>query len=180
MPEGWRVGSLEDIANHIKENIKPYDNPDTNYSHYSLPAYDNGLKPVIEQGDMIKSNKYSVKCNSFLVSKLNPFTPRIWTIYEAKENDICSTEFQVVNARNDLLFTLIHCFLNSEYFTKELSQKIKGTSSSHQRVNPQDIFDVALIIPNEYDLIKFDKLLRPLILKKGVNLEQIQTLTQTP
>lgn len=177
LPEGWIVEKLEEIAFHSKDIIKPFDNPNKEYIHFSLPAYDNGLNPVIEKGIMIKSSKYTVKSDSFLVSKLNPFTPRIWTIYKSAENYICSTEFQVIKPKQALFFSIIHCFLNSDYFTKELSQKIKGTSSSHQRVNPQDIFDVKLIIPNKSDLIKFNECLKPIIQKKDINHSQIQTLT---
>jgi type I restriction enzyme S subunit len=179
LPEGWQIDSLEKIANHSKTSIKPFDNPDTDYYHYSLPSYDNGLIPVIEKGEMIKSNKYLVENNSFLVSKLNPFTPRIWTIFDSQQNFICSTEFQVVKPKEELYFSLIHCFLNSDEFTSELSQKIKGTSSSHQRVNPQDIFDVELVIPSENDLIKFNSVIYPLLAKKNINHKQIQTLSQT-
>ncbi|KQC02019.1 restriction endonuclease subunit S [Pedobacter sp. Hv1] len=179
LPEGWRIEKLEEIANHSKSNIKPFDNPTTEYYHYSLPSYDNGLIPIIEKGEMIKSNKYVVESNSFLVSKLNPFTPRIWTIFDSQNNFICSTEFQVVNPKEELFFSLIHCFLNSNEFTSELSQKIKGTSSSHQRVNPQDIFDVELVIPNEKDLISFNSIIYPLISKKNINHQQIQTLSLT-
>lgn len=179
LPEGWQIDSLEKIANHSKTSIKPFDNPDAEYYHYSLPSYDNGLIPVIEKGEMIKSNKYLVENNSFLVSKLNPFTPRIWTIFDAQQNFICSTEFQVVKPKEELYFSLIHCFLNSDEFTSELSQKIKGTSSSHQRVNPQDIFDVELVIPSENDLINFNSAIYPLLAKKNINHKQIQTLSKT-
>lgn len=179
LPKGWRVESLEEIAIHIKNTIKPFDNPDKQYLHYSLPAYDDGLKPVIENGIEIKSNKYILVNNSFLVSKLNPFTPRIWTIFKSGENHICSTEFQVVKPKSKKYFSLIHCFLNSKGFTSELSQKVKGTSSSHQRVNPQDIFDVKLIIPEDEKLIKFNQIVDIMILKKNINQNQIQTLTKT-
>lgn len=179
LPEGWRIDKLEKIANHSKKNIKPFENPDAEYHHYSLPAYDNGLIPVIEKGEMIKSNKYLVESNSFLVSKLNPFTPRIWTIFEAQQNFICSTEFQVIKPKEKLYFAIIHCFLNSDEFTSELSQKIKGTSSSHQRVNPQDIFDVELVIPTETDLLNFNSVIYPLLVKKNIIHQQIQTLTKT-
>ena len=179
LPEGWRVGKLGEIAKHSKINIKPFDNPNVKYYHFSLPAYDDGLRPVIEMGEMIKSNKYLVDSNSFLVSKLNPFTPRIWTIFESQKNFICSTEFQVVKPNSEVYFSLIHCFLNTDRFTNILSQKIKGTSSSHQRVNPQDIFDVELVIPNDDDLIKFDSIVAPLINKNNINQQQIQTLQQT-
>lgn len=147
LPKGWRVGKLGDIAKHVKNNIKPFNNPNKLYHHYSLPAYDDGLRPVNELGSDIKSNKYSVENNSFLVSKLNPFTPRIWTIFNSEDVNICSTEFQVVKPNEDNLFSIIHCLLNSKHFTSNLSQKVKGTSSSHQRVNPEDIFEVDLIIP---------------------------------
>ena len=179
LPDGWRIGKLSEIANHRKTSIKPFNNPEAEYYHYSLPSYDNGLIPVIEKGEMIRSNKYLVENNSFLVSKLNPFTPRIWTIFDSLQNFICSTEFQVVKPKEELFFSLIHCFLNSDEFTSELSQKIKGTSSSHQRVNPQDIFDVELVIPTENDLINFNAAIYPLLAKKNINLKQIQTLSKT-
>jgi type I restriction enzyme S subunit len=179
LPELWSFEKLEVIANHIKNSIKPFKNPNNDYLHYSLPAYDDELKPLLEKGITIKSNKYEVVANSFLVSKLNPFTPRIWTIFDSDTNHICSTEFQVVKPKNADYFTLIHCFLNSKQFTSELSQNIKGTSSSHQRVNPQDIFDINLIIPKEDDLIKFNSLINPLILKKDINHQQIQFLKKT-
>ena len=179
LPEGWRVGKLGDIAKHVKNNIKPFDNPNKLYHHYSLPAYDDGLRPVNELGSDIKSNKYSVENNSFLVSKLNPFTPRIWTIFNSEDVNICSTEFQVVKPNEDNLFSIVHCLLNSKYFTDNLSQKIKGTSSSHQRVNPEDIFEVDLVIPNKEDLIRFEKLVIPMITKKDINHNNIQSLTKT-
>ena len=179
LPEGWRVGKLGDIAKHVKNNIKPFNNPNKLYHHYSLPAYDDGLRPVNELGSDIKSNKYSVENNSFLVSKLNPFTPRIWTIFNSEDVNICSTEFQVVKPNEDNLFSIVHCLLNSKYFTDNLSQKIKGTSSSHQRVNPEDIFEVDLVIPNKEDLIRFEKLVIPMITKKDINHNNIQSLTKT-
>ena len=179
LPDGWTFEKLETIADHIKNNIKPFNHPDKEYLHYSLPAYDDGLKPQIEKGATIKSNKYEVVEKSFLVSKLNPFTPRIWTIFNSKNNHICSTEFQVVKPKTDDFFSLIHCFLNSSQFTAVLSQKIKGTSSSHQRVNPQDIFNVNLIVPSENDLRKFNSMIYPLVKKKDINNIQIQTLKNT-
>jgi type I restriction enzyme S subunit len=177
LPEGWSFGSLSQFADHVKDTINPFDNPEASFSHYSLPAYDDSLNPVIESGLEIKSNKYKVQDSVFLVSKLNPFTPRIWTIFNAPINAICSTEFQVVKPKDKKLFSFIHCLLNSRYFTDDLSQKVKGTSSSHQRVNPQDIFDVACVIPSDNSLILFNKDIDDLIKKKDINHEQIQTLS---
>ena len=178
LPEGWRYGKLREISKHVKDSVKPFSHPDKEYRHYSLPAYDNGLNPVIEYGKDIKSNKYLNQSNSFLISKLNPFTPRIWTIFDSDLTDICSTEFQIVKPNKDVLFSLIHCLLNSEYFTSCLSQKVTGTSPSHQRVSPNDIFDVQLIIPDDQTLIHFDDIIKPLLKKKNFN-HNIQTLIKT-
>ena len=121
LPEGWRVGKLGDVATHSKVSVRPFENPKVEYFHFSLPAYDDGLKPIVERGEMIKSNKYIVETNAFLVSKLNPFTPRIWTIFNSQDNFICSTEFQVVKPKSEKYFSLIHCLLNSDRFTNNVS-----------------------------------------------------------
>ncbi len=176
LPEGWKFSVLGDISDHVKDSVRPFEKPDDIYLHYSLPAFDNGLKPVAEKGFTIKSNKYQVVENSFLVSKLNPFTPRIWTIFEADISNICSTEFQVVKPLNDEYFSLIYCFLKSNKFTANLSQKIKGTSSSHQRVSPQDIFNSTLVVPDKGALREFDLVAGRLARKVDLNQRQIQQL----
>jgi len=179
LPDGWKVRKIGDLANHIKISIKPFNHPNEDYIHYSLPAYDKGLIPLMEKGTDIMSNKYLVKDYTFLVSKLNPFTPRIWTVFNAEANHICSTEFQVLQPKKDIYFSFLHCFLNSDYYTKEISKNIQGTSSSHQRVKPDDIFNLVLIIPNEQRIKDFEESFSTLILKKDKNHQQIQTLTKT-
>ena len=179
LPEGWRVGKYGKLANHLKESVKPFEHLDKDFVHYSLPAFDDGLVPIIENGKQIKSNKYAVKNNTILVSKLNPFTPRVWTIFKAKDNHICSTEFQVFEPKKPFYFTFLHSFLNSKFYTREISKNIQGTSSSHQRVRPEDILNLKLIIPTDEKIKDFEKTVGSLILKKEINYNQIQTLKQT-
>lgn len=176
LPEGWRVGTLGDILQLVRTNIIPSKDPKTIFSHYSIPSYDEGKKPIKELGEVILSNKYRVIENSFLVSKLNPATPRIWTIFDPKENAVCSTEFQVLKPINENYFAICHCFLNSKHFTNELIQKIQGTSSSHQRVKPQDIIDLNFIIPSEIYITGFHEKIKPFLIKINYNSEQIQAL----
>ena len=109
--EDWEEYKVSDIANHIKENVKPASNPLLTYRHYSLPAFDNGKNPVIEIGKEILSNKYVVPPQTILVSKLNPRVPRIWAIPDkVAENSICSTEFQVFQPKKELYYGFL-CFL---------------------------------------------------------------------
>jgi type I restriction enzyme, S subunit len=178
LPEGWRIGKLGDIVSHIKENVIPAKNKNEFYLHYSIPAFDSGKKPVIELGEKILSNKYSVKPFSFLVSKLNPSIPRIWTIFHTGVNSICSTEFQVIETREQNYFSLVHCFLNSKYFTREFASNAHGTSGSHQRAKPEDILNIELVIPSKDVNEAFHKIIFPLLNKVNNNYSQIQTLSK--
>lgn len=176
IPDGWEVGILGDYVNHVKQNVIPDRLPNNVFEHYSLPAFDQGKIPVAEKGEEIKSNKYKVTPYSFLVSKLNPRIPRIWIIFSANKNAICSTEFQVLAPKQIKSFGLIHCFLNTPNFSDQLSAKASGTSSSHQRVRPGDILNIQVANP-EMELIEsFNDMILPNLNKININMKQIQNL----
>ncbi len=107
IPKGWQVGCLKDIVELANETISPGKLPDTLFSHYSIPAFDSGRIPLEELGSSILSNKFIVKRNSVLVSKLNPRFPRIWPIKNVVQTtSICSTEFQVLLPKNTITILL--------------------------------------------------------------------------
>lgn len=179
--ESWEETSLSEIADHSKENIHPSKNPTKLYKHYSLPAFDAGKEPILEIGKEILSNKYKVISNSILVSKLNPRTPRIWMIYGNVNEDesICSTEFQIVKPKDQKWYGFINCFLKSYNITQELAGASSGTSGSHQRVNPQDIFNLTFLKPTDILVEKFSKVMDNYLVKINNNQTQIRTLTNT-
>lgn len=147
IPKGWELGYLNRIAELHKKNIKPFENPDTIYFHYSLPEYDVSQMPKNELGDKILSSKYEVVEHSVLVSKLNPVTPRIWPIFQPNKNSICSTEFQVLKPLSVQFFPFLYCLCSSKAYTSSLQSKVTGTSGSHQRVNPKDMVDYEMVLP---------------------------------
>ena len=175
--EDWGEYKVSDIANHIKESVKPSTNPLLTYKHYSLPAFDNGKNPVIEIGKGILSNKYIVPPKTILVSKLNPRVPRIWAIpSEVAENSICSTEFQVFQQKKESYYGFL-CFLfKSDEAVGELEMAASGTSGSHQRVNPQDILNITFTIPAFNKIEDYSQEVKPLIEKQQRNNAYIRTL----
>ncbi len=175
--EGWEECKLRDFATHKKISIKPAQNPNDNFLHFSLPTFDTNKEPNITIGSDIKSNKYQVEPFSILMSKLNPKTSRVWDIYfEPKENSICSTEFQVVQPNNKSLFPFISTLLKSAKVTGELAMSSSGTSGSHQRVKPEDIFNINFVTPSIDRMKEFSELLEPNYLKQMKNQNQIKTL----
>ncbi len=169
---------LSDVANHHKKNIKPFENPFQEYFHYSIPAFDDGQNPQIELGNTILSNKYQVMTSSILISKLNPRFPRVWQISKPidEEVSICSTEFQVVVPHEQRWFPFIYYFLKSRPVTDELIGAAGGTSGSHQRVSPDDIFNLSFIKPDDARLNQFHQIVSPNLEKINNNREQILKL----
>ena len=156
--EGWEKVKLSDLADHKKLNIKPSKGLKKYYFHYSIPAFDNGKHPIKELGTEIKSNKYQVFDRSILISKLNPRIPRIWPVFEkVNKNAVCSTEFQVVFPKIKEAFSFIYFFLNSKTIRDKLTGAAKGTSGSHQRVSPKDIFNLRFKNPHKREINYFYK-----------------------
>jgi len=175
--EDWEEKRLADYADYIKAGVTPTINPMQIFTHYSLPAFDEGMRPVVELGSAILSNKYRVEPWSILVSKLNPRFPRIWPIgKEPGENAICSTEFQLFKPKNKNLYGYLYYLLKSRNAREELSMAASGTSGSHQRVRPEDISNIGITLPSIALAEKYSALVEPGINKFMANLSQIQTL----
>jgi len=175
--DDWEEAHVYDFARHVKVTVKPNSNTEVLYAHYSLPAFDNNKRPTMELGGNIKSNKYGVPNNSVLISKLNPITPRIWPIADnANGKAICSTEFQVARPVKENYFCFVYYLLKSQPLKNILQAAASGTSGSHQRVKPSDIFDFSFLRPPEYKIINYSKIITPQLDKIFYNQKQIQTL----
>lgn len=150
IPVGWKVGTIESILFHSKDSVNPSKQPDEDFYHYSIPAYDEGNNPSVEKGSTILSNKFQVKGNSILVSKLNPRFPRTWAIGEIEEErSICSTEFQVLVPRKPFYYSFGLWLFAQTFVIDKMKGNATGTSGSHQRVRPQDILDIDIALPTD-------------------------------
>jgi len=170
--ENQKILTLSEIAEHVKISIRPV--PHTQYSHYSIPSFDETHGPLIELGEEIKSNKYQVIPNSILISKLNPRFPRVLNIPDRiGENSICSTEFQVVFPKKPKWYSFIYNLLKSQKVTSELIGAAGGTSGSHQRVRPNVIFGVEFPKPDDERIDKFNSFTEINLIKINSNRRQI-------
>ena len=179
IPDGWSVQGIRRLVIHIKDSVNPSSNPTQTYTHCSIPAFDNGEKPEVQVGLDIKSNKYLVPDNTLLVSKLNPSTPRVWAVLKSTDNTICSTEFQVIKPDRVEQMGFIWSLVNTPQYTSALAKNAHGTSSSHQRVSPDDILDTQIPMPEDDLISVFSNLTNPTLKKIYTNKVQIQTLSKT-
>lgn len=176
VPRGWRVGTLADLMRLHKGSVNPGAHPDTEFQHFSLPAFDAGQMPILEPGSAIKSNKTTVPENAVLLSKLNPHIPRVWLPSFIEERAVCSTEFLPFVPTVSSTTALVYCLLAAPDFSMTLCQLVTGTSNSHQRVKPDGVLSLPRIIPSRDVLTAFDSLANVLLARLKANREQAQTL----
>lgn len=178
--EDWEESTIEMYANHYKESINPQKQPTTMFWHYSIPAFDNGKKPMDEMGEEIQSSKYIIPSNCILFSKLNPHKDkRVWLILDnVSTNAICSTEFQIVKPKEKEYLYFLYGWLTNKENYEDIASGVGGTSGSHQRIDPKSIFTFACPYVNIDVIHEYNKVVEPLFLKQRENQKQIIILTE--
>ena len=158
IPEGWEVAGFNRVVMHLRSNENPLASPETVYSHYSIPAYDNGQAPRRELGMSIKSVKTRVPLDSVLLSKLNPEIERVW-LPDVTDNDraICSTEFMVLQPKPPFDFSYVYSLVRSAPFRERLQTLVTGTSKSHQRAPARAILSLDVLYPPAPTLQAFQR-----------------------
>ena len=153
MPSDWREAPLGEVVEMSTKSLNPQSCPDTVLEHYSIPAFDETRLPVFEVASEIKSNKYIVDRNCFLISKLNPTTKRIWRPYCITQQAVCSTEFIVYRAINRAHKNFYYSVIDSPAFTDFLLSHVTGSTGSRQRAIPSDTLSFVVAIPPD-DIIE--------------------------
>ena len=179
IPEGWAVSSLSQIATISKKSVNPQLHPNTTFSHFSIPAFDAGNYPAFVSGSNILSGKFSIDGPSVLVSKLNPHTQRIWTIAEPPQNAICSTEFIVLKAKAERDFFFVDQIVRERRFQYSFISMATRSTGSRQRVRPDEILELPIVVPDDEILEEFANVVSPIIKKIDFLRGQIQTLLKT-
>lgn len=177
IPKGWRVEMVSDITELYRDIINPSDFPVETFDHYSIPAFDSGQMPNSEIGSNIKSNKFLLPQNCVLISKLNPRIPRVWFPKINKyRRAVASTEFLVLVPKSLYTSEFIYSLCISASFWDNFTSLVTGTSSSHQRVKPDDLLSIKIVCSPNRVLQSFTQKVEPLFKNIQSNKEQAHTL----
>jgi type I restriction enzyme S subunit len=176
VPKGWKVGSLAHLMKLHKGSVNPLIHPDVLFSHYSLPAFDEGQMPVLEVGYEIKSNKTTVPSDAVLVSKLNPHIPRIWLPSDLDSNAVCSTEFLPFVPTSLTTTNFVYALLIEPSFMNAMTQLVTGTSNSHQRIKPDSVLSLKHVVPEKRTIKAFDGIVSALMDRMKATRQQIGSL----
>jgi type I restriction enzyme, S subunit len=179
-PEGWRRFRLDEIAEQSTGAISPSSEAHRLFEHYSIPAFDAGREPAMDEGNTIKSNKTSVPANAVLLSKLNPAIARTWLPNAAGElPQVCSTEFLVFTAKPSASRELLYCLFSDDDFRRSLVSMATGTSNSHQRVKPKVLLAGEVLAGSVETFAAFTDAVAPSLEKTLASRSESRTLAQT-
>ena len=125
IPEGWRVGSFGDVAEHPRRGVQPSQiEPGTPYialEHMpkrSIALSDWGTAEVVE------SNKFEFKRGEILFGKLRPYFHKVGV---APVDGVCSTDIVPVVARERSWFGFVLGHVSSDAFVEHTSAGSTGT-----------------------------------------------------
>jgi type I restriction enzyme, S subunit len=177
IPNGWTVGRVADVSDFSRSSINPGLYADEAFDHYSLPAFDADRAPKTEFGSAIMSNKLVVIRDSVLLSKLNPHIPRIWLpVLHPTRRSVCSTEFIVAAPRHGYSREFLFSLFTSAPFGSTYCTLVTGTTGSHQRIRPESVLDMKIVLPPSPLVNVFTAAAKPMLNKINRNLDQSRML----
>jgi type I restriction enzyme S subunit len=140
---------LRQVCSIQKGGLNPQLSPDEGFAHYSIPAFDDGMRPVLELGSAIKSQKTPIPQGAVLVSKLNPRIPRVWFVSDEQVcRRICSTEFvPFIPDTTRLLPEYLAFALRRLLAGGQITGNTSAATKSRERAKPSEIADLEIPVP---------------------------------
>ncbi len=180
IPDGWSLTRLGDELELQRSNIRPFEYAEEVFDHYSIPAFDERGLPSVELGAEIRSGKYLLLGESVMVSKLNPKFPRVWRVDRSGHDRraVASTEFLVLTNPTDWTHTYLYGLVTSAEFAGRLATTAGGTSTSHQRVKPADVMDMAVVNPPTAVINRYTDHIEPVLRLADCLLLQVEVLRE--
>jgi type I restriction enzyme S subunit len=125
IPEGWRVGTLGDVADHPRRGVQPTNiKPDTPY--IALEHMPKRCIALSDWGvaDGLESNKFGFKKGEILFGKLRPYFHKVGV---APVDGVCSTDIVVVAPKSAVWFGFVLGHVSSVEFVEYTNAGSTGT-----------------------------------------------------
>lgn len=115
--------------------------------HYSIPSLDEFGAGQEESSESIRSDKLILHGGEVLISKLNPRKSRVVSVDYSSLPIIGSTEFVALDVHDAVEQRFLAYVLSSENVRLHLDSMVQSVTRSHQRVSPEDIRHVQILLP---------------------------------
>lgn len=178
IPEGWKVGKVNDIAVLNEKQISKNDNIET-IKYIDTGSLTKGVVSEIKNlncDEAPSRAKRRVKINSILYSVVRPTQCHYGILKSIESNYIASTGFCVIDSINHshYLYLLLIQQRAIDYFESIAN----ATASTYPTMRPDDIGNYEIIIPDVNTTSFFEKVADTCWQKIDNNHNEIQSLTQ--
>lgn len=146
--DAWEKRRLKSMGDFRRVSVDPQKTPNTLFTEYSMPAYDNNKTPNIVLGSTIHSNRLQIGDNVLLINKLNVRQKRVWYVKRSGNNAVSSSEFMPFTSES-LKLSFLKQLLLSDKSTKFMENISSGTSNSQKRITPLDISNYLIEKPTD-------------------------------
>ncbi|MBE9002015.1 restriction endonuclease subunit S [Nostoc sp. LEGE 12447] len=179
IPEGWRVGKLEELITvNPRESIK---NGEI-VKYVDMKALSTSSMEITGYVTREFTSGSKFRNQDTLLARITPCLENGKTafvsILDNEEVAFGSTEFIVLRAKQNCCPEYVYPLARSAYF-RDFAVKNMTGSSGRQRIPNDVIANYKLSIPDIKTIKSYQNLCRPLFLKTSSNQKQIQTLTKT-
>lgn len=145
IPEGWRAGTLGDVATHPRRSIQP-DQIKKGTPYIALEHMPKRCVALAEWGmaDDLESNKYEFKRGEILFGKLRPYFHKVGL---APVDGVCSTDIVVIAPKLPIWFGFVLAHASSDAFVEYTNAGSTGTKMP--RTNWTDMARYAVAMPTD-------------------------------
>ena len=178
IPQGWEIGTLGDLAESVRRNIKPSDiNQETPYLGLEhLPRKSIALSNW-DSVDSINSAKLAFKKGEILFSKIRPYFHKVGV---APLDGICSSDAIVICPKRNECFAMTLFCVSSEHFIEYATTTSQGTKMP--RADWKVLVKYPVVIPPDPITQHFSSFVRDVVDKiqniifRNTNLRQTRDL----
>ena len=154
LPEGWRMGTLDDIAEINTDNISAKDNDiEIRYldsCSVTQNVFDEYQIFNVLQDEIPSRAKRKVKHNDIVYSTVRPNLKHYGIIKDTVENMIVSTAFAVIRScYSPISNELLYLMLTDEKNTEDLQGIAEMSKATYPSITPEDISSLKITIPIE-------------------------------
>jgi type I restriction enzyme S subunit len=147
-PTGWAPRTLRSLHAGGITNLNPADHPNETFEYYSIPAYQEGIRPHYVQGKEILSQKLLIPAHCLLFGKLNPRVEKIWNVESNSDvRRLASTEWLPIVPVAELDQAFGYFLLWSKWVLPVAQGLTSGSTPSRQRVEPAAFYAIEVPLP---------------------------------
>lgn len=153
IPQGWTIGTLENIANRIINTINIDDiDPKTAYISLENMPRKSIVLATWGNADKINSKKFKFSKKDVLFGQLRPYFHKVCI---APTDGICSTDIIVICPKLPELLPYVLSHVSSDKFIKYTS--LQATGSMMPRTNWDIMKNYPIVIPPNEIIVAFSK-----------------------